>query len=1025
MRAPLIVLAVLAAAVLTPPPLALAISAIPDPVVTTQPDGTELTVRLFGDEWYHFYETADGHAIVQTEDHWWVYADLDASGRYVPTPLRVGKDDPGTENHLNRVGPHLREDAEHRTEARRRFVDETIPGILEKAAELAEGLRLTTINVPVVLVQYPDFFASQSASSFDDMMNQPGYGGTGSFRDYFEENSYSNLTVTATVYGWYTALNNRTYYRDGSGTISERNRSKELVRRGVDQAEAGGANWSAFDNDLDGNVDIVFAVHQGRGAECGDPDLIWSHHWYLQSGGVNLAVNYDGVRIDRYIVMPEISCGSGHIEIGVFCHEFGHALGLPDLYDIDGTSWGIGRWGLMGLGGWGGSLTGSPARPTHLSAWSKIEQGWVTPTVVASNQVGASIPAVEITPQVYKLWTNGTPAQEYFLVENRQRTGFDADLPTGGLAIWHVDETRRRTDNTDNADETHKLLDVEEADGLDELDGLLSAGDAGDVFPGSTGNQSFNGGTTPGSDDYALAPTEVCVDNISTSGATMTADFCVTAAGTPDLVIRDCAADVGAEPDVACAANWVRSPDIYVDNNDDGIIDAPVQGVVNHLYVRAWNIGAATTNARIKCWYVNPSLGLRFGLGSPGTPIVDHQTGQSELTIASVGTLNPTPGGQGYRRYFNWLIPTPPPSIDHYCIGCVIENATDPQTSAVPLEENNLGQINYWALALKAGTTPARFGDPDSMVTVFRQEVRVVNPLEEPAPFLVLVEGLDPEYEVVPGREVELFLEPGQEEVITFDLIHPQAEHADSARVEFALFRMPEFERLGGLVNDLYIDDLPPERVPGWSVEYFRPGGDSYPRPTPTHELTWFEPAADIGGFVERVRCYDVYVSTDPAELDPPGEGVEPIRFAGDDNPQKDGRQFYYYAQDQETYYFTVVPIDLAGNAGEHAVVMTAELPPLGIGEGTGAAVYPLRSRVHPNPVRGLASIRYVLPASGPVRLSIYDVSGRERMTLVEEHQEAGEHRAGWQATSLPSGVYFYRIEAGQLTETRRFTVIR
>jgi len=438
-----------------------AVPATPNPVATTQPDGTPLTVHIFGDEWYHYYETVDGLAIVQSPDGWWSYAELDADGRYATSAHLVGKADPALPSFRARTGMHLREHNRYQTERRELFMQRTMPGILEQATKLLH-VTATTLSVPVVLIQYPDFFALHTVASFSNLMNQPNYNGTGSVRDYYQEISYGNLTVNATVVGWYTAPRPRADYKYGAGTLVEYGRARALTRSAVDAAEiSGGVNWAPFDNDADGNVDVVFIVHQGPGAECGNPGFIWSHAWYMNAGGSNLSVVYDGKLVDRYIMQPEISCGGGHIEIGVYCHEFGHALGLPDLYDIDNSSAGIGNWDLMAGGSYGGNGT-TPETPSHMSAWCKSELGWITPTVVSANTIGSTIPQAETNATAFKVWTNGTPAKEYFLVENRQKTGFDVNLPTAGLAVWHIDESRRRTDNTDNAIESQKLVDLEE-----------------------------------------------------------------------------------------------------------------------------------------------------------------------------------------------------------------------------------------------------------------------------------------------------------------------------------------------------------------------------------------------------------------------------------------------------------------------------------------------------------------------------------------------------------------------------------
>ena len=471
----------------------------PRPVEVVQPDGTVVEVRLVGDEWYHCYESLDGYAVVPDRDGRWVYADLDGAGEFVPTAHALGVENGAVVSFKQSVGPHLRETAAQRTERRERFEQRTLPELAEKAASLAPAMT-GIVNVPVVLMQYPDYPATQSAVSFSNMMNQFGYNGTGSFRDYYLEVSQHSLTVQATVVGWYTAPYNRFNYRDGAGTYAELAQAKSLARAAVDSAEIAGFDWGPFDNDGDGRVDVVFVVHQGHGAECGaagDSNYVWSHAWFLNDFVSDLSVQYDGKLIDRYLMVPEEDCSGAHEKIGIYCHEFGHAMDLPDLYDVDYSSAGIGIWGLMAYGHWGGDLN-SPQTPTHLCAWSRVQAGFVAPQVVTSN-----VSSVSLWPgMVYQLWTNGAVGKEYFLVENRALSGFDANLPGGGLAVWHVDDNMATTTNTDNAVDGRRRVDLEEADAAGDLDSWANTGDAGDLYPGSSSNTLFDGASTPDSRDH-------------------------------------------------------------------------------------------------------------------------------------------------------------------------------------------------------------------------------------------------------------------------------------------------------------------------------------------------------------------------------------------------------------------------------------------------------------------------------------------------------------------------------------------
>lgn len=408
------------------------------------------------------------------------------------------------------------------------------PG-LDRPEPFKAALVTGTNNILIIVIDYPDLTATQTAASFTRMVNGPW--ATGSLDDYYQEVSYGSFRVSGVSGGWYRAVNNHTYYANfdgvpntpddyGRGTYPYN--AARLVEEAVDAAELAGVNFSKYDNDGDGWVDTVFIVHAGKGGEAtADPNDIWSHKWSISSAGGTPRF-YDGVTIDVYTIQPELNSVGGHIEIGVFAHEYGHALGLPDLYDTDGSSEGIGNYGLMAAGSWGADGR-SPERPSHMCAWSKVFLGWLTATVITEDTLNQAINQIETNAEVYKLWKRGKPKTEYFLVSNRQKVGFDSRfIGDGGLLIWHIDErviNARLFSNTVNDDENHKGVDLEEADGRSDLDNLVNRGDAGDFYPGSTNNTVFNDTSNPNSRDYSGVTTKVGVINISSSADPMRADL--------------------------------------------------------------------------------------------------------------------------------------------------------------------------------------------------------------------------------------------------------------------------------------------------------------------------------------------------------------------------------------------------------------------------------------------------------------------------------------------------------------------
>ena len=235
----------------------------------------------------------------------------------------------------------------------------------------------------------------------------------------------------------------------------------------------------------------------------------------------------DGVSVKTYIMVPELTDDaalSGACDkiqtIGVFAHELGHTLGLPDLYDTDSASpsAGVGAWSTMSYQYL--STVNLADTPPHYDAWSKSLLGWLTPTDLTARNVGVEIPATEARPYAARLLANPSGVQiggtgEYFLVENRQRSGFDARLPGCGLLVWHVDESRTANNREGTSLSSHRLLDVAEADGnpqdLDGPRGLTNIGDDRRSLPGHTNNRLFADTTVPSAQLYGGASSGVRV----------------------------------------------------------------------------------------------------------------------------------------------------------------------------------------------------------------------------------------------------------------------------------------------------------------------------------------------------------------------------------------------------------------------------------------------------------------------------------------------------------------------------------
>ena len=279
-----------------------------------------------------------------------------------------------------------------------------------------------TFRVPVLPAYYSD---QASAPTLETTLQTQLFGAnaTGSVTDYYHEVSYNQLTVTGDVFAWTKLAKDHNYYPGScNGVDNGCSFTGELIKEVLD-AKDGVVNFARYDNDGpdgipnsgddDGYVDAVVFVQSLPGGECGGTNTIshtWSYTAWDNSGGLayttNDARNGGGsIKIDTYVIIPAGNCSATVpyspaevIDIGVLCHELGHTMGLPDLYDVNGGGTGIGHWGIMGSGNWN-----TPEKPAHMDAWCKQELGWTSPVQIGWQVTPVSIDDAEQSPDVYKL----------------------------------------------------------------------------------------------------------------------------------------------------------------------------------------------------------------------------------------------------------------------------------------------------------------------------------------------------------------------------------------------------------------------------------------------------------------------------------------------------------------------------------------------------------------------------------------------------------------------------------------------
>ena len=386
-------------------------------------------------------------------------------------------------------------------------------------------------NAIVILVDFSDNVANTTAypsSHYSDLLFSTGTYPTRSMRDYLVENSYGQFGIAGSVTQWLRMPQTYAYYVNGQRGLGVYPRNAQRLALDAVNAANPYVDFSQFDNDGpdgipnsgddNGYVDAVFIVHAGPGyEETHNSNDIHSHQWTTRT-----PVAVDGVKVSVYSMEPDNG------KIGVFCHEFGHVLGLPDLYDYGYDSRGVGNWSVMGFGSWGNN----GFTPTHFDAWSKIKLGFVTPQVFTANVDSITVRNAESSPTSYILWTNGIYSNEYFLVENRQPILFDSSLLGAGLVVYHVDEDVLNNNNQCCATcPSHYLVSVEQADAECDLECNYNSGDPGDPFPGSSGlmnpNYVFNYSSVPNSRSYSGNDTQVALTNITAMDGSVSMDVTV------------------------------------------------------------------------------------------------------------------------------------------------------------------------------------------------------------------------------------------------------------------------------------------------------------------------------------------------------------------------------------------------------------------------------------------------------------------------------------------------------------------
>lgn len=848
-------------------------------------------------------------------------------------------------------------------------------GLLPESALVAD-----TVFALTLLGQYTDLAGSYTQQQFQAQLYD-GPNPTGTVTDYYTEVSYNQMYFTGDAQGWYNVLGGVQNYSPG-GSSGGPKFVTELIT--VADPTLNFADYiQYYDSQNRPHIGFVAVVHAGAGAEAG-ANNIWSHRWNFTnySGGPITTNDIDPVSgfnviIDGpYAIMPERSGGNNNsgpiIEIGVFAHEFGHIFGLPDLYDTDQSSAGLGNWCLMAAGSWGGDYS-SPETPTHMSAWCKKELGWVTPINITSYPGPTSIENVEENPIVYRIWKDGTVTPQYFLVENRQKIGYDINIYNSGLLIYHVDETQGGNQN-----ENHYLVDLEQADGLRNLNNNQGNGDPGDPFPGSTQNSRFDFGTNPNSQDYSLQNTFVSVRNIYHDGDLMVADLEIGPragvygfADPAEINFGDVEVGTTSETRRVIIANFGEDDLVITDITSMG------NGDFNLDTTLTYSISLASYDSlSLPFTYSPTSLGEAeafFTIASNDTGLTEiHLTGSSyEVSVPYTDIFYASSGAGNSGDMI---------TIDRETgIGTTLGSSLYDEITSLAV--NPLDNILYGLVAGGATSDIVRVNaDQGDAYSLFSIDLAILTGIAFDASGTLYASHKD-------GEIYQIDLTNGSYNLVTTATVPLNAIAIDPSTNEFwgTMYRTFGLGKDSLFTIDITTGTATPVGKTGYSVM--------------TNDMA----------FDENNKLYGVTGASNQE-----GKIFEIDQTTGTGTELGTGVGFNHTVGIAFSINGPVASID-----SEDDVVPRA---------------YSL-SQNYPNPFNPATKIEYSLPIASEVQLVVYNILGQQVVSLVNEQKSAGNHSIIWNAdgsnsVKLSSGVYLYKLKAtgidgSEFQQTRKMVLLK
>jgi len=497
------------------------------PMIVTNPDGSTVTLTKVGDEFFHCFLTEDGYPVRADEQGW--YRIVDNSGKLSQIRAYDPADrEPLTNAMMRSVSPQVAYTSlqeltlsgstmyKSRMAEQARKMRRAVETADDEEWDYSDGHDLRKFpcegeqKVLIVLVNFANMkfsFDSDPHQAVLDAMTQPGYsayGGTGSAYDFYTASSDGKFKPSFDVYGPVDLKYKYSYYGQND-MFGQDMRAGDMVLEACEALD-GEIDFSQYDRDHDGYVDCIYVIYAGHGeATYRDANTIWPHSFNLNSA-LGYFPELDGVKLNYYACSAELN-GDGDFDgIGTFCHEFGHVLGLPDLYCTDYGSAKDktpGEFSAMDYG----PYNNNSRTPPLFSAYEKYSLHWLNPVVIEDNRE-VVLPPMTRNNCAYKI-KSGNKDTEYFLFENRQLESWDTYIPASGMLVWHIDfDEKKWGSNSVNNFVAHQNIDLVEADGT------ATASKGADTFPGLADAFDFDESTKPQFVNWAKKSTGFSLNTI-------------------------------------------------------------------------------------------------------------------------------------------------------------------------------------------------------------------------------------------------------------------------------------------------------------------------------------------------------------------------------------------------------------------------------------------------------------------------------------------------------------------------------